>query len=392
MKIYVPNSKFLSHSANDLYWFVVPLILPRILAMYDLSYTAAGAILTWYFAVTGIGSYVLGLAADKYSPYKSIGLGFIVASMSLSLFGLTDSFLLSLSLLTFLAMGMSTFHPTMYALIDHDFTENEHNKGRFLGMYETYGTAAILIMFLLYGTLVSVLGYTGLLLLLSIPGFIFGIYFLYNEGKHVSKDIRPKIKPVQNIKTQRTAMQNPSMRKKRIRLLIGIILRILSVSSILNFLPLICMNLFKLDESAAAMMTAIFFLGGIPGSLAGGFLAQKYSSRKVLMLSTGITGLAILPLSIIQMPHIFHFATIGIMGFSASLCFIQQNLYVSSLSETIGKGEIFGLLMAIMTLASAVSPSLLGLSIDSLGFTTAIKIFSIPPILGAAMLITKKRI
>lgn len=62
------HQKLLGHSANDLFWFILPLVLPFLLVRYNLSYTQAGGILTLYLGVTALGSFVMGKLSDRVSP------------------------------------------------------------------------------------------------------------------------------------------------------------------------------------------------------------------------------------------------------------------------------------------------------------------------------------
>ena len=50
----------LGHGANDIYWFVLPAVLPIILAEYGFSYAAAGAFLTSFLCAIALFSFISG--------------------------------------------------------------------------------------------------------------------------------------------------------------------------------------------------------------------------------------------------------------------------------------------------------------------------------------------
>ena len=64
------KSKLFGHGANDLYWFILPLVLPALLSRYNLGYTGAGGILTIYLLFTAAGSFVMGRLSDRMSRKK----------------------------------------------------------------------------------------------------------------------------------------------------------------------------------------------------------------------------------------------------------------------------------------------------------------------------------
>ncbi len=72
------------------------------------------------------------------------------------LLALTASYIISIT-----AVGVSTFHPVMYAVIDENYPEN---KGRVMGLYEGFGTGAILLMYLINGYLIRWIGIRGVLI------------------------------------------------------------------------------------------------------------------------------------------------------------------------------------------------------------------------------------
>ena len=83
--------KLLGHGANDLFWFILPLVLPLLLIRYNLSYAQAGGILTVYLFVTAVCSFIMGKLSDRLSPRKILGYGFILASLGLIASGFAPS-------------------------------------------------------------------------------------------------------------------------------------------------------------------------------------------------------------------------------------------------------------------------------------------------------------
>jgi MFS transporter, FSR family, fosmidomycin resistance protein len=373
---------FLGHSANDLFWFILPLILPSLLARFDLSYTQGGGILTLYLGVTAVGSYVLGRVSDRVARKEILGYGFLVASVGLIAAGFAGTLSLFLLLIAVTAVGVSTFHPVSYALIDESTLTG---KGRVLGIFESYGTAAILAMFLINGYLIESVGVRGVLILTALPALIMGILFL--RAGQIPVVIVPPVAAA-------AAAAAVPGRKPRYRegsylvlglFLAAIILRVLSVSAVVNFLPTIFVDHIGFGRSTASYATALYFLGGLSGSLVAARYADRVNSYLVLIVASLmlIAALTVFSLSVPKLVYPFLVLILGIFG-SGSL--INQNLLLTRLGTGLGKGAVFGLMMALNTVTSSLAPTLFGLVTDTAGFTAALSAAAFPVSLGALLL------
>ncbi|MFP4564709.1 MAG: MFS transporter, partial [Spirochaetia bacterium] len=108
----------IGHGVNDLFWFILPLVLPPMVVTLGLNYTQAGGILTGYLAIIAIFSFIFGKIADGYSKWSMLGPGFIAAGAGLLVSGFVSSLPLFFVALALAALGVSTFHPSLYALIN----------------------------------------------------------------------------------------------------------------------------------------------------------------------------------------------------------------------------------------------------------------------------------
>ena len=69
----------LGHGTNDMYWFILPILLPLMLDQFKMDYTAAGFLMTAFLFVIALLSFFMGWASDKVSPPIIIGLGFLLS-------------------------------------------------------------------------------------------------------------------------------------------------------------------------------------------------------------------------------------------------------------------------------------------------------------------------
>jgi MFS transporter, FSR family, fosmidomycin resistance protein len=369
------KSKLLGHSANDLYWFILPLVLPSLLTRYNLSYAQAGGILTIYLAVTAIGSFIIGKLSDRFSRKKILSFGFFLASLGLMSSGFATSLSVFILLISITAVGVSTFHPVMYAVIDENYPEN---KGRVMGLYEGFGTGAILLMYLINGYLIRWIGIKGVLILTAVPGLIMGLIY----------QITPAIPPRLNNTDIASTQLNKASKKEILTFnlfLISVILRVLSVAALLNFLPTIFVKFLGFGENIAAYGTAFYFGGGIIGAILVGKISDRFNSFIILITATAM----IIPFIIIMslnLPLWVYLIVITLFGSFSSGCLINQNLMMTRLGRHLGRGEVFGILMGVMTITASLSPTLFGMGIDYAGFNKALILLIIPLVFSLILL------
>ena len=370
------RSKLFGHGANDLYWFILPLVLPSLLVKYNLSYTQAGGILTTYLAVAAVGSFLMGKLSDRFSRKTILSFGFILASVGLTASGFASSLSVFILLISITAIGMSTFHPVMYAIIDDNYSTN---KGKVLGYYEGFGTGAILLMFLINGSLIQWIGIRGILILTAIPALVMGVIY------HFTSVIPPKL---HINRSKKNNLSKPGGRELlRFNLfLASIILRMMTVSAILNFLPTIFVYFFGYGENIAAYGTAFYFIGGITGSLIAGKISDRFNSFRIIIVASILIVPSILILSF-NLPLWLYPAAITLFGGFGSGCIINQNLLLTRMGSHLGRGEVFGIMMGVMTITASISPTLFGMAIDYTGFSSAMIIFTFPLLLSIGVLI-----
>ena len=367
--------KLLGHSANDLFWFILPLVLPALLVRYNLSYTEAGGILTVYLLVTALGSFVMGKLSDRFSRKQILSWGFLLSSLGLIAAGFAPNLSIFLILISITAVGMSSFHPVMYAVIHEAYPEK---RSRVMGLYECFGTGAILLMFLINGFLLKWIGVRGVLILTALPALAMGFIYKFSGAIPPNKQVSEA--------SATAAVRSRDGVLRFIFFLISVILRVFSVTAVLNFMPVIFVDFFGLDAGSAAYSTAFFFAGGIAGSLIFGRLSEKFNSFAIIMSGTIVIAGIMYVLSI-DMAIWGYLLVIVLFGGFASGCIINQNLLMTRLGGSLGRGEVFGILMGVMTVTSALSPAVFGMSIDRIGYQGTLKLFVLPLLLSSIILI-----
>jgi MFS family permease len=237
-------------------------------------------------------------------------------------------------------IGVSSYHPTVYAYIDET---TESRKGAAFGIFEFWGSLAIFLMFLLHGLLLEMLSWRNIVLVTSLPGLVVGtLYLVYSD----------------RFRSQRTSYAQPpdggsGSLLPFVLFLVVITFRFFGIIAVVSFTPTYLVRELGLQASIASYATGIYFLGGLIFTPILGRVCDRYSPFRVLIATTG---LAFMTMIIIRM------------------------------SSTLGRGEAFGYFVALTAVAFSFSPLLFGIVADRAGLGFSMRLFSFPLLISAVVL------
>lgn len=368
---------FLGHSANDVYWFILPVVLPLMISDYNLNYAGAGGVLSLYLMVVALFSILFGRLSDSFFPTRLIGIGFIGASAGFLLAASSSTLtLLNLSL-ALAAVGVSVFHPAIYGMAD---AHVQRARGRFFGRFESYGSGSVILVLGISALVLQTYSWRFVIGAAAVPGLAAAYLFLAQPKREAP---RPTVSD---------DGRDGSLSPWHFGLfLLSSLLRFVSVMAVLSFVPTFLASRGTLPLGAVELVTGAYFLGGFVGARTFGRLADRVNP---FTLYLGII-LTIPPL-VFLFPSaggpLASVAVLFLFGGGAIGCIPLQNLLMRRFRSSLRAGHAFGVLLGTMTIAQALSPFLFGLSADALGLATSIRVFSIPSVGAVAILVHLSRV
>jgi len=350
----------LSHSYNDMYFFIIPFLLPLFREEFGINYVQSGLILTIHVALRSIFSLVFGYFGDKYEKKVIIASGFICSSIFLGGLIWINNIYTIVTFLFLLAIGVSTFHPLATAIVRESSKPNQ--RGRYLSLFSAAGTAGIIVASLLFGFLVQTWGWKMTCLLLSLPGYF--LAYVYLKSKKDKKNL--KVKAEKKIKRGHINLFFISMGT-----------RSLGLWAVLSFLPIYATDYLGLKPEVSAWIITIIFTGVFLGSLISSIIIDKNHPLILVLSATIITTFLVLGITFITQP-ISIVLLIGTLGIVEGMFFPSQNTWLTFICPVNHQGKIFGIGLFVEGISATIAPTLYGWIADQFSLIWAYRLAAIP--------------
>lgn len=348
------------HSYNDMYFFIIPFLLPLFREEFGINYVQSGLILTIHVALRSIFSLVFGYFGDKYEKKMIIAIGFICSSIFLGSLIWINNISAIVTFLFLLAIGVSTFHPLATAMVREN--SKRHQRGRYISLFSAAGTAGIIVSSLLFGFLVQTWGWKMTCLLLSLPGYFLG--YAYLKSKKAKKNHKIQAEK----KTKRGHIN---------LFFISMGIRSLGLWTILSFLPLYATDYLGLKPEISAWILSIIFIGMFVGSLISSRIIDKSHPLILVFSATIITTFLVLGITFIAQP-ISIVLLIGTLGIVEGIFFPSQSTWLTFICPVNHQSKIFGISLFIEGISATIAPTLYGWIADQSSLIWAYRLAAIP--------------
>jgi len=350
----------LGHFYNDIYFFIIPFLLPLFREEFGINYIQSGLILTAHVALRSIFSLLFGYLGDRYDKRVIIASGFICSSIFLGgLIWLQNIYTIA-TFLFLLAIGVSTFHPLATTIVRENSKSDK--RGRNFGLFTAAGTSGLIVASVLFGVFVQIWGWKITCLLLSLPGYF--LAYVYLKSKKDKKNHK--------------AVAEKETKQSHIHLFfISLGIRSLGIWAVLSFLPLYATDYIGLKPEISAWIISVYFIGVLVGALISTRITDKNQPLVLVLSSTILTTLLLLGITFIIRP-ILIFLVIGILGSLDGIFFPSLNTWLTFICPVNHQGKIFGILFFVEGVSATIAPTLYGWIADQFSLIWAYRLAAIP--------------
>ncbi|MFW6006506.1 MAG: MFS transporter [Bacillota bacterium] len=351
---------YIGHAYNDIYFLILPLLLPFIKSEFNLNYFQSGLILTSHIGIRSLFSYISGHLGDKYDKRIIISFGFVFSSIFMAGLVLANTYTTVFISLFIMGIGVAAFHPLATALVGEE-AESEHRAFQ-IGIFETIGASGIIIASITFGFFVGNWGWRQTCLVLAVPGLPLALAYLRMRKEEIDN----KMKAEEKVD-----------RYYILSFILGRGIRALGMGAVVSFLPTYAEEYMGLTGGAASWTMTLYFAGIIIGNLGGGWIADNKTPLLMIAYSTFSTIFVLLGITYIQVTGIALFL-ITILGISHGGFFTPQNSWLTTVSTQSTRGKIMGAAFFIDGISVTLAPTIFGWVADQVGLDGSFKWMIVP--------------
>jgi FSR family fosmidomycin resistance protein-like MFS transporter len=362
-----------AHFVNDSYAQYLAILLPLLAAILGFSLGLAAVIVTAYTITSSIIQPYLGHIADRHATRLISVVGMIAVAVGASMLGVAPTFTVLLLFAVLSGVGTAAYHPQAAAIVvalsgeRRATTMSTYLVGGSLGLALGPIAVARVAHWNLHATP-----------LLMLPGIVMAIIVYFT----VPRDWAPK----GGAGARTASLWHVLWRYRRVLgILLGVvILRSWTQQGLLTFLPFLYHDQGFAPGHAAAVLAA-FGITGSAGGLLGGYLADRFSQRPIVVWSLLLAG----PL-LVALPRLGGAAVFADAALSGILLLASWNVLTvmgqQILKNNVGmaSGLMLGLSIGLGGLA-VIPMGILADRVGTLPILTALGLFA--PAAGALALI-----
>ncbi|UCH32583.1 MAG: MFS transporter, partial [Candidatus Bathyarchaeota archaeon] len=320
---------------------------------FDLSYAAAGAVITASALLMTSLQAVTGYFADRWNRIRLLLFGLATLGVGTILIGFSTNYVQILAFGCLIGIGGSVFHPIGYSLLSDAFEPG--NRGKALGLGSAAGDIAVPVAFAMSGFLAPVLGWRNLFILWGLIAIIAAVILPL-----IIKEPRKKgfhLNATDNTKT---------IIRRLIPIFIVMGLAAASYKIASSFMTTYLNYYFELNIESANFTLALMMVIGTVGSIVGGTLVDKFGEKNTVaaeMVMLGVLSIVSVYISDVY----FLSGLICTMGFF--VLGVWPSFYsVIAGSTTLGaRAFMYGILFAVSWSFGSIFPYISGAFADIFG-------------------------
>ncbi|MHB1132934.1 MAG: MFS transporter [Chloroflexota bacterium] len=366
----------ISHLTDDMGVGALPVMIPYFIAAHNLTYAAAAGLGTALMISSSVAQPILGQLSDRRPSPWLIPVGMLGAAIGLALAALLQTYELIWLSFALCGLGLAAFHPEAARLASYVAGPR---RATGMSLFSLGGNVGVAIGPLLATPLLLVFGLPGVAFM-AVPTVVMALVLVrMTRG-------RGAIMPGGVRSGRAVQLAGRDAWGPFARLTAVVMLRSVVFSGFQTFLALYWVSVLRQDTTAGGVAVSLLTICGAVGTLLGGWMADRYGRKQVLILSLALSSpllgaFLLLTDPTLAMAMLLPLGLALYLSFSVSVVMGQE--YLPNQIGT-ASGVTMGLAMSVGGLTSP----LLGYVADQSGLPTALMVTAFVPLIAVAIAAT----
>jgi len=361
---------------NDFYALLLSPLLPRFEVVFSMSHTASMTLLVFCNVVGSMMQPLWGFAGDKAGRKVFVLAGTILAAVFMSLIGFSWSMSALVGMLLPGMTGIALFHPNAAAMASQ---ATRRMAGTGMSLFVMSGAIGIAVAPAVITRIVEKhgLGATWCVMPIGLVAAVV-FFFVLKEGGDGGESVA---------REERTSP--PAEDRETLFLLFSAVaLRSAAIATFSSLIPIYAKEI-GMALGAGGRMQSLCLLGTFAGGVGGGFIADR-TSRHAIMLSS----------SILCVPFLYFFTrthggvSLMLLGFGSAVLAAGTPLHLLAAQRLRPQSAstVSGIMMGLAWSVGGMMLPVFGFIADVLSTQTALGVASAAPLLGAIMIVRRRRL
>ena len=353
------------HAVSHFFHLVIPLLFPWLMPAFDMSFTEAGALMTVFFVISGVGQAAAGLVVDRVGSRPVLFGGVAMLALSGVLLGIAQNYAMLMLAAAVAGAGNAVFHPADFTILNRRVSKPR--LGHAFSVHGLSGNLGWAATPLLMTAMATWIDWRAAAFSAAVVAVISGFaLYLMQDSLEDKADHGMGSGKGGN---QPTVSTLSVLRSPAVLLCFTFFFLITAAFGALqNFSAAALKAMYGLSLATSASCLSAYVLGGAANIAAGGFLATKRAQEQIiavcitfgacmsLLLASGVAAdWAILPLMALMG------AGVGVAGPSRDL--LVRKAATKGLGEA-SYGRVYGFVYSGLDTGLATAPLIFGAIMD----------------------------
>ena len=351
------------HGTSHFFHFMLPPLFPWLMRDFGLSFTQAGALMTVFFVVSGVGQALAGFVVDRIGALKVLYGGVALLALSGLAVAAAQSFAMLLGAAAIAGLGNCVFHPADFTLLNRRVSS--HRLGHAFSVHGLSGSLGWAAAPVLMIGLAETLGWRAAGVGAAAVGGA-ALLFLYLNRRLLAE--------VAAVATEKPRAQGGIFSFLGSGVVwmcfLFFLLAVMAFGGLQNFAPPILERTYGVSLALATSGLTAYLLGSAAGTGAGGFFASKGEHQdRLVAVALSVAALCAIALASGVAPAWSLVALMGLMGFGAGFSGPSRDILVRrAATSTYGAaayGRVYGFVYSGIDTGLAIAPIVFGLLMDA---------------------------
>ena len=356
----------IAHAISHFFHLLIPPLFPWLIPAFGISFIEAGALMTAFFAVSGIGQALAGFAVDRFGTRPILLGGIAMLALAGLLLSASDSYLMLMAVAIIAGLGNSIFHPVDFSILNKKISQDR--LGHAFSMHALSGNLGWAAAPLAMTSIASLAGwrmaalFAGLLAIL-----VFALFYVQHS---LFEEDPPKETQNETGDPITTKVSTYAILRSNAVYLCFIFFLLTTTASgaLQNYSATTLSAMYEVSLTRAASCLSAYLFVAAFGILAGGFIVKWQSQEKIIAYCLSFGAFCSLILAFGLIPVWMIMPLMAIMGFGVGVAAPSRDLMVrKAITQNLGEssyGRVYGFAYSGMDVGLALAPLIFGLFLD----------------------------